>query len=112
MLMAVALTSTRKRLGVLTPSSNTVLEPVIVGLTARLPLADCERLTNHVHGSGARRLRRRRSDLSRDENPGKLSARDGHRAALPDATSSGRPNRLMGRLPTFQAFHSGLNVSL
>jgi maleate isomerase len=37
MLMTVALTSTRKRLGVLTPSSNTVLEPVIAGLTARLP---------------------------------------------------------------------------
>jgi maleate isomerase len=35
--MTVALTSTRKRLGVLTPSSNTVLEPVIVGLTAGLP---------------------------------------------------------------------------
>jgi maleate isomerase len=37
MLMTVALTSTRKRFGVLTPSSNTVLEPVIVGLTAGLP---------------------------------------------------------------------------
>jgi maleate isomerase len=37
MLMTVSLTSTRKRLGVLTPSSNTVLEPVIVGLTAGLP---------------------------------------------------------------------------
>jgi maleate isomerase len=37
MLMTVALTSTRKRLGVLTPSSNTVLEPVIVGLAAGLP---------------------------------------------------------------------------
>jgi maleate isomerase len=37
MLMTVALTPARKRLGVLTPSSNTVLEPVIVGLTARLP---------------------------------------------------------------------------
>jgi Arylmalonate decarboxylase len=35
--MTVSLTSTRKRLGVLTPSSNTVLEPVIVGLTAGLP---------------------------------------------------------------------------
>src|ERR1700733_15145834 len=37
MLMTVSLTSTRKRLGVLTPSSNTVLEPVIIGLTAGLP---------------------------------------------------------------------------
>jgi maleate isomerase len=35
--MTVALASTRKRLGVLTPSSNTVLEPVIVELTAGLP---------------------------------------------------------------------------
>jgi maleate isomerase len=36
MLMTVALTSTMKRLVVLTPSSNTVLEPVIVRLTAGL----------------------------------------------------------------------------
>ena len=35
--MTAAPTSTRKRLGVLTPSSNTVLEPVAVGLTAGLP---------------------------------------------------------------------------
>jgi maleate isomerase len=35
--MTVALASTRKRLGVLTPSSNTVLEPVVVELTAGLP---------------------------------------------------------------------------
>jgi maleate isomerase len=35
--MTVALTSTRKRLGVLTPSSNTVLEPILVGLIAGLP---------------------------------------------------------------------------
>lgn len=45
--MTAAPTSTRKRLGVLTPSSNTVLEPVAVGLTAGLPnlsfCADCER---------------------------------------------------------------------
>jgi maleate isomerase len=37
MLMTVAVASTRTRLGVHTPSSNTVLEPVIVGLTAGLP---------------------------------------------------------------------------
>jgi maleate isomerase len=35
--VTAAPTSTRKRLGVLTPSSNTVLEPVAVGLTAGLP---------------------------------------------------------------------------
>jgi maleate isomerase len=35
--MTGALTSARKRLGVLTPSSNTVLEPVIVELTAGMP---------------------------------------------------------------------------
>ncbi len=35
--MTVARTSTRKRLGVLTPSSNTVLEPIVVRLAARLP---------------------------------------------------------------------------
>jgi maleate isomerase len=37
MLMTIALTPARKRLGVLTPSSNTVLEPILVGLTAGLP---------------------------------------------------------------------------
>src|ERR1700733_14031692 len=37
MLMTVSLTSTRKRLRALTPSSNPVLDPVIVGLTAGLP---------------------------------------------------------------------------
>jgi maleate isomerase len=35
--MTLARSSTRKRLGVLTPSSNTVLEPIAVGLTAELP---------------------------------------------------------------------------
>jgi maleate isomerase len=37
MRMAGALTSARKRLGVLTPSSNTLLEPVAIGVTAGLP---------------------------------------------------------------------------